>query len=98
MEREVGRKAYFRKSKKACWKLMQGTEAFVTTFAKLGASSNPMNYVIWGIERFTCALFGEKRLSSVDNIRRKNFWSKITDLTLQPPCKNSLLRYIKRSR
>ena len=53
---------------------MQGTKAFVTTFAKLGASSNPMNYVIWVIERFTCALFGEKRLSSVDDIRRENFW------------------------
>ena len=57
---------------------MQDTKAFVTTFAKLGASSNTMNYVIRGIERFTCALFREKRLSSVDKIRRKNILRKFS--------------------
>ena len=95
--------SFFRKGKKACWKLLQGTEGFVTTFAELGTSSEPTNNVIEGIEKFTCALYGEKRLSSVDDVRRKIFWrnfsrdQKITDLSLLPPCKDSLVRHIKRS-
>lgn len=54
--------SFFRKGKKACWKLMQGTEAFVTTFAELGTSSNPTNEVIEGIERFTCAIVWRKEI------------------------------------
>ena len=95
--------SFFKKGKKACWKTMQGTEEFVTAFAELGTSNNPANDVIVGIEKFTCALYGEKRLSSVDDVRRKIFWrnfsrdKKITDLSLLPPCKDSLVKHIKRS-
>lgn len=48
-------------------------------------------------------LYGERRLSSVDDVRRKIFWrnfsrdQKITDLSLLPPCKDSLMRHIERS-
>ena len=52
---------------------MQATKAFVTTFAELGTSSDPMNNVIEGIERFTFTLFGEKCSSCVDDIRWKIF-------------------------
>ena len=44
--------SFFRKGKEACWKLLQGTEAFVTIFAELGTSSNPTSDVIEGIEKF----------------------------------------------
>ena len=95
--------SFFRRGKSLCWKLIQENAEFLEIFSELGQASDASENLIAGLEKFVCSLYGEKRLTSVDDARRKIFWKnftrdeKITDLSSLPPCRSSLLLHIKRA-
>eukprot|EP00794_Sanderia_malayensis_P000672 gene671-biopygen976 len=95
--------SFMRKGKKVCWNLVKENEEFLTAFSELGSESTASESLLNCLERFVCRIYGEKRLSLVNEVRKKIFWknysgeSRITDLSLLPPCQSSLLLHIKRA-
>ena len=95
--------SFFRKGKKACWKLAKSTPEFLSTFAELGLSADAPENVVASLTKFTCHLYGEKQHTSIDDARRGIFWrtfardEKVIDLSLLPPCMSSLAKHIKRA-
>ena len=61
----------FRRGKTQCWKLIQENAEFLEIFSELGQANDVSENQIAGLEKFVCSLYGEKRLTSVDNTRRK---------------------------
>ena len=55
------------------------------------------------MERYVCFFYGEKKLTSVDDARKKIFFRsftkdhKVRDLSLLPPCQSSLLKHMQRA-
>ncbi len=55
------------------------------------------------LEKYVCKIYGKKQVPSVHDARMKIFWKnftkdqRVTDLSLLPPCKSSLLRHIQRA-
>ena len=94
---------FFRKGKKACWKLLKESQEFLATFSQLGVDNRINEDLVASLEKFVCRLYGEKRLTCINSTRKKIFWrnfsrdERITDLSLLPPCKSSLLLHISRA-
>ena len=75
---------------------------FQTMFANLGNSRAVSEELIKGLEKYVCNLYSSKEVD-VNKTRYKMFQRKFTrenkiiDLSLLPPCKNTLTRHIKRA-
>ena len=95
--------SFFRKGKKAFWKIVKDRQEYIAAFSDLGTEIRPSESLVSRLEKFTCSLYGEKRLELIDDARRAIFWrnfaidKKITDLSLLPPCRSSLERHIRRA-
>ena len=83
--------SFFKKGKEKCWKLMEKYEKFETCFANFGSESMLQENDFHILQEFVSLLYGVKAKSS-DEARWKIFQqkhlkeSKITDLSLLPPC------------
>ena len=72
-------------------------------FGELGSQDSVSESTAAGLEKFVCFLYGEKRLSSLNRVRKTIFWrsysrdNKVIDLSLLPPCQTSLERHIRRA-
>ena len=72
-------------------------------FGELGSQDSASENTAAGLEKFVCFLYGGKRLSSVNRVRKTIFWrsysrdNKVIDLSLLPPCQTSLERHIRRA-
>ena len=90
--------SFFRKSKLMCWKVMKTKHEFQTIFANLGNSRTVSEELTKGLEEYVCNLYGSKEVD-VNKIRYKMFQRKFTrankiiDLSLLPPCKDTLTRH-----
>ena len=95
--------SFMRKGKKVCWNLVKENPEFLTAFIEIGLEMRASESLLHSLERFICRLYGEKRLTSVNEVRKKVFWknysreNRITDLSLLPPCQSSLFLHIKRA-
>lgn len=95
--------SFFRKGKMAVWKAMVKSQEFISFFAELGSSLQVPDHLSEGLERFVCALYGNKVMSSVNKLRHKMFVQKFTkekkfvDLSLLPPCATNLKFHIMRA-
>lgn len=87
----------------AVWKAMLKSQEFISFFAELGSSLQVPDHLSEGLERFVCALYGNKVMSSVNKLRHKMFVQKFTkekkvvDLSLLPPCATNLKFHIMRA-
>ena len=76
------------------------------SLAQLGNEWDVSQSLLDELEEFTCAIYGQNRLSSVDELRVNKFKQKCDgkatdasrniDLALLPPCKKALEQHIKR--
>lgn len=95
--------SFFRKGKKVCWKIIKDSQEFLDAFCNLGSADNLDENTRAVLEKYVCALYGEKQVSTADDARRKIFWrnfdkdQKVTDLSLLPPCKSSLFKHMQRA-
>jgi hypothetical protein len=95
--------SFFRKGKKICWRIVKDSQDFLNAFRSLGSADSVDENTRAILEKYVCVMYGEKQISSVDDARRKIFWKnfakdhKVTDLSLLPPCKSSLLKHIQRA-
>ena len=94
---------FFRKGKKACWKLLKESQEFFATFSRLGVYNRINEDLVASLEKSVCRLYGVKRLTCINSTRKKIFWRNfardegIADLSLLPPCESSLLLHISRA-
>lgn len=94
----------FRKGKQAFWRTMSKKVEFVSLFTELGSSSQVSDNLFNGFEKFVCVLYGNQRISSVNQLRHKLFMQKferekkVVDLSLLPPCKENLKLHILRKK
>ena len=92
---------HFYRKGKVCWKLIKDSAEFLQIFGELGSQDSVSKSTAAGLEKFVCSLYGEKRLSSVNRVRRIILWrsysrdNKVIDLSLLPPCQTSLERHIR---
>ncbi len=95
--------SFFRKGKKRCWQVVNGNEEFQKLFSELGEAELLTDNQLHQLEKFTCALYGKKSSTSVNQVRRELFWKKlnkqkkIIDLSLLPPCLQSLQKHCHRA-
>ena len=91
----------FRKSKKACWKVLRKNNRFVRAFSSLGSTWDLDEQLIALLEEYNFNLFGRKK-KDIDLTRYEIFRNtyekkgKIQDLALLPSCKQSFLLQCKR--
>eukprot|EP00794_Sanderia_malayensis_P020850 gene20850-biopygen15376 len=92
-----------RKGKQLCWKHIKDSDIFLEVFSSLGTQMELDHHQLQELEKFVCVIFGEARLDSVNDARKKIFWErfenkkKIVDLSLLPPCQSSLAKHSRRS-
>ena len=95
--------SFFKKGKVAVWKTMLKRQEFIRLFEELGTSPQVPDHISQGLERFVCALYGNHRVSSVNELLNKIFLQKferekkIIDLSLLPPCETNLKLHIMRA-
>ena len=95
--------SFMRRGKRVCWNLVKENPEFLTAFGEVGLEMRASESLLSSLERFVCRLYTEKRLTSVNEVRKKIFWknysreNRITDLSLLPPCHSSLLLHINRA-
>ena len=82
---------------------MNKSQVFVEAFRQLGDDWNLTEEQITVLERFTCALYGHPRESSINQVRTNIFQKKylksgkVIDMALLPPCKSVLVLHMKRA-
>ena len=85
----------FRKSKKLCWKALLKSNKFVQMLIELGNEWELKEVPL--LKEYICSLFGKNKKKDVNLLRYKIFQSvyekkgKIIDLSLLPPCRESLV-------
>ena len=90
----------FKKTKDACWQKVIHNHKFIQVFQQLGNMYKLEEGMIQLLEECTCALYG-KNQKDVNLVRYELFKevyerkNKIQDLSLRPPCKQSLLNHCK---
>ena len=87
----------FRKSKKLCWKAQLNSNKFVQMFKGLGNERELKEELIPLLEEYKGSLFGKNKKNGVNFLRYEIFQNvyekkgKIIDLSLLPPCRESLV-------
>ena len=88
--------SFFRKSKKTCWKVLRENPRLLQAFSELGTSWTPSNELQSKLEEFVCVLFGNRRIKKINEVRYLLYKAKfekkekVIDLSLLPPCWDSL--------
>ena len=91
----------FHKGKQLYWKNVKNNAWLLDLFSTIGTNCSLTSDQLQGLEYFTCTTFGRKRLHSVNEARRQNFWEKLQkenktmDLSFLPPCQSSLELHCK---
>ena len=94
---------FFRKSIKKFWKMLLKYPEYRDIFTKLGANEMLQEDTLKEIESFVCKLYGYKKLSSVNGVRKCIFMSKYDkgkkslDLCMLPSCQDNLRLHMKRA-
>ena len=52
--------SFFRKSRAACWKILEENEKFISTFIALGSDWSVAKSVLEDFEEFVCCLYGRR--------------------------------------
>ena len=95
--------SFFRKGKTICWTKMLKQDRFINLFANLGNRISLDEDTLKEIELYVCALYGYRRLCSVNDVRKKIFWkyyegkNRIVELCFLPPCQINLRYHSQRS-
>ena len=82
---------------------MVKTAEYVDLFPILETTLHVSEEVKERLERFICAIYGNERMQSVNDVMKKNFLQRFesdkkkTKLNLLPPCQANLKLHIKRS-
>ena len=88
--------AFFGKGKQTCWKIMIKNPKFLCIFSELGEDCTLREDIMRSLEEFVCLLYGSRRAEKVDDLRHQLFQkiyqrkNKIIDLSLLPPCQQTL--------
>ena len=61
-----------RKGKQLCWKHIKDSERFLEVFSSLGTQMELNHHQLKELEKFVCVVFGEARLDSVNDERKKS--------------------------
>ena len=94
--------SFFRKSKSHCWQVVEKNNRFVHMFSQLGAEWSIDEDQLSKLEEYVCNVFGKKK-KDVNAVRYEIFKNvyerkgKIQDLSLLPPCRQSLQLHCQRS-
>ena len=92
----------FGKGKGKCWKLMKSDQQFVSAFQVVGESWDFTDELFRKFEKFVCKLYNSKS-DEVNSARFELFQkkystqNKVIDLSLLPPCRNSLEKHLARA-
>lgn len=90
-------------------KLLQKTPKYQTILSELGKAWQVSNTLLRGLEEFTCALYGRKRFTSVNNLRFIIIKEKCMttagnikinhniDMSLLPPSSRALEQHVRRA-
>ena len=93
----------FRKGKFHCWKVLEKSERTLTAIQQLGATWEISSYTSQQVQAYVCALYGNTKCRSVNELRADMFDKKCTqknkviDLSLLPPCEFALVLHCKRA-
>ena len=94
--------SFFRKSKSHCWQIVEKNNRFVDAFSRLGTEWSIDADLLSKLEEYVCNIFGKKK-KEVNTVRYEIFKDvyekkgKIQDLSLLPPCRQSLHLHCQRS-
>ena len=92
----------FRRSKKACWKLLEKNARYIRMFQLFGSTWELPEAMLSQLESFMCALY-RRKCREVNVLRYEMFKdtyekkNKIQDLALLPPCKQTLTLHSRRA-
>ena len=97
--------SFFRKSKRKCWNVIRNNPTYFNAFAELGTEWFPSEILQNKLERFVCLLYSQQKMKiqNVNELRyalyKKKFEvkGKIIDLSLLPPCLDSLKLHMLRA-
>lgn len=96
--------SFFRKGKTTCWSICIKSDTFLDIFDNFGDSLEENEAENDGLQKYVCAMYGQKKAKNTNEARAKLFWDrfnkkgKICELSMLPPCVGNLLLHIKRSR
>ena len=94
--------SFFKKSKEACWKLLEKYEKFECCFTNVGTEPILSEDLFMKLQEYVAMLYGTK-VKSVDEARLQIFEkklyreNKIVDMSSLPPCRSVLNLYAKRA-
>ena len=95
--------SFFRKGKTMCYSLMTKDKKYLDAFMSLGSQWDVEETTVSILEQYICSLYGRKKCDSVNVARQQIFWERynkskqIVDLSLLPPCRESLVLHIRRA-
>ena len=90
-----------RRGKMVCWNLVKENPEFLTAFGEIGLEMRASESLLSSLERFVCRLYEEKRLTSVNKVRKKIFWknylreNRITDFAVASLSEQFIATYQK---
>ena len=92
---------FLRKTKKLWNTLVANDEKLLHFFSKLG-EGDLTEEMHKEAEEFACKMYGDKRLTSVNKLRAKLFWTRlrkndrVPDLSTLPPCSSTLRKMLRK--
>lgn len=95
--------SFFRKGKAICYSLLTKDPQLSEAFVSLGDDWSVSDHIISCLEKYVCSLYGKGKCSNVNEARQQIFWEKynknkqIVDLSILPPCRESLGLHIRRA-
>jgi hypothetical protein len=95
--------SFLRKGKPLCWKQASANPTFLDIFSQLGTETHVSEELFSVIEKYVCFLYGQKKIKKVNEARSAIFWRKISqehkvvDISLLPPCSDSLRKHAARA-
>ena len=97
------RSSFIQKGKKKFWKTILKCPEYLHILANLGTIEMLQEVTLKGLESFVCKLYGYKKLSAVNEVRKCMFMSnhdkgkKSLDLCMLPSCQENLKLHIRRA-
>ena len=88
--------SFLRKGEPLCWKQASANPIFSEIFTKLGTEYRVSGELFGVFKKYVCFLCGQKKIEKVNEARSAVFWRKmnqehkVADVSLLPPCSDSL--------
>ena len=102
--------AFVRRGKVAPLKVLEKRPQFISTFRTLGKSTEAQTKTFNKLEQFVCFMYSKPKYASINKLRYDLFMQKFRpasgnvlssvdgiDLSLLPPCKDSLYMHMQRA-